>query len=32
MSNEVKDIDLKNCTYYFFNDNINIKTFNPKKH
>ena len=20
MSNKVKDIDIKNCTYYFFND------------
>ena len=25
MSNKVKDIDLKNRTYYFFNDIINIK-------
>ena len=25
MSNKVKDIDIKNCTYYFFNDPNNIK-------
>ena len=29
MSNRVKDIDIKNCTYYFFNDIINIKIFDP---
>ena len=29
MSNKVKYIDTKNRTYYFFNDIINIKTFNP---
>ena len=29
MSNIVKDIDIKNRTYYFFNDVINIKFFNP---
>ena len=27
MSNEVLDIDIKNSTYYFFNDIINIKNF-----
>ena len=27
MSNKVKDIDIKNCTYYFFNDIINIENF-----
>ena len=27
MSNKVEDIDLKNRTYYFFNDMINIKYF-----
>ena len=27
MRNKVKDIDLKNGTYYFFNDKINIKNF-----
>ena len=30
MSNKVKDIDIKNRTYYFFNDIINIKVFDPK--
>ena len=29
MSNNVKDIDIKNRTYYFFNDIINIQNFNP---
>ena len=29
MSNKVKDIDIKRRTYYFFNDMINIKNFNP---
>ena len=28
-SNKVKDIDIKNQTYYFFNDIINIKFFVP---
>ena len=27
MSNKAKDIDIKNRTYYFFNDIINIKVF-----
>ena len=27
MSNKVSDVDIKNCTYYFFNDIIKIKTF-----
>ena len=27
MSNKVKDINIKNLTYYFFNDIINIKNF-----
>ena len=31
MSNKVKDIDIKNRTYYFFNDIINIKNFDPDK-
>ena len=31
MSNKVKDIDIKNSSFYFFNDIINIKTFNPNK-
>ena len=30
MSNKVKDIDIKNRTYYFFDD-INIKIFDPNK-
>ena len=29
MSNKVKDIDIKSRTYYFFNDMINIKNFDP---
>ena len=29
MSNKVKDIDIKIQTYYFFNDIINIKNFDP---
>ena len=29
MSNKVKDIDIKNRTYYFFNYIIDIKIFNP---
>ena len=29
MSNIVKDINMKNHTYYFFDDTINIKDFNP---
>ena len=29
MSNKVKDIEVKNSTYYFFNDIINIKKFDP---
>ena len=27
MSNKVKDVDIKNRTYCFFNDMINIKNF-----
>ena len=30
MRNKVKDIDIKNRTYYFFNDIINIKKLDPK--
>ena len=26
---EVKQIDIKNRTYYFYNDMINIKNFDP---
>ena len=29
MSNKGKDIDIKNQTYYFFDDIINIKFFDP---
>ena len=29
MSNKVKDIDIKICTYYFFDDIINVKNFDP---
>ena len=29
MSNNVKDINTKNHTYYFFDDIINIKEFDP---
>ena len=29
MSNKADDIDIKNRTYYFFNDIINIKNFDP---
>ena len=29
MSSKIKGIDIKNPTYYFFNDIINIKIFDP---
>ena len=29
MSNKVKNIDIKNRAYYFFNDIIRIKFFDP---
>ena len=29
MSNKVKDININNRTYYFFNDIINIESFEP---
>ena len=29
MSNKVKDINIKNRTYYFFNDIIDIEHFDP---
>ena len=29
MSNKIKDINIKNLTYYFLNDVTNIKKFNP---
>ena len=28
---QIKEINIKNCTYYFFNDMINIKNFDPNK-
>ena len=31
MSNKVKGTDIKNPTYYFFNDIVNIKKFNQHK-
>ena len=31
MSNIVKDTNIKNHTYYFFDDIINIKNFDPNK-
>ena len=31
MSNKFKDIDIKNHTYYFFNDIINIKNCDSNK-
>ena len=31
MSNKIKDIDLKIHMYYFFDDIINIKNFDPNK-
>ena len=29
MSNKIKDIDIKNHTYYLFNDIINVNNFDP---
>ena len=29
MSNKVKNIDIKNRTYYFFDDIINVQNFDP---
>ena len=29
MSNNIKDINIKNYTYYFFDDIININDFDP---
>ena len=31
MSNKVKEIDIKNRTYYFFDDSDNIKGLDPSK-
>ena len=27
----MKQINIKNCAYYFFNDMINIKSFHPNR-
>ena len=32
MSNKVKDLVIKNHTYFFFKDIINIKDFDPSKY
>ena len=29
MSNKIKDIDIKNHTYYFFDDIMNMRNFDP---
>ena len=29
MSNKIKDVNIKNCTYYFFNDILDIENFSP---
>ena len=31
MSNKFKEIDIKNRTYYFFDDSDNIKSLDPSK-
>ena len=31
MGTKLKEIDIKNRTYYFFDDVINIKNFDPNK-
>ena len=31
MSNKIKDVDMKNHTYYFFSNIINAKFFDPNK-
>ena len=31
MNNKFKEIDIKNRTYYFFHDMINIKNLDPNK-
>ena len=31
MSNKIKEISIKNHTYCFFNDIINIKNYDPDK-
>ena len=29
MNNKLKGIDTKNCTYYFFDEMVNVKDFDP---
>ena len=31
MGNKIRDANIKNRTYYFFNNIINIKNFDPSK-
>ena len=31
MNNKLKDIDIKNHTYYFFDNIFNVKNFDPNK-
>ena len=31
MSDKFKEIDIKNCMYYFLDNIINIKNFDPNK-
>ena len=31
MSNKIKETDMKNCIYYFFDDMINIKNLDSNK-
>ena len=31
MGNKFKDIDIKSCTWFFFDDMINIKSIDPNK-
>ena len=31
MSNKLKEIDIKNHIYYFFDDTISIKNFDPNR-
>ena len=31
MRGKLKDMDIKNCIYYFFHDMINIKRLDPNK-
>ena len=31
MNNQLKEIDIKNCTYYFFDNMVNIKNIDPNE-